>query len=78
MTTLNPSSDLIYLPTDLWSDEPPLESNLHLQHIILLLNCLEGFWSDRNDYSATGNLTIYYHAEQLKKEIFVVLIFSWF
>lgn len=70
MTTLNPSSDLIYLPTDLWSDEPPLESDLHLQQIILLLTCLESFWSDRNDYYATGNLTIYYNAEQLKKRDF--------
>ncbi|MGK7884336.1 MAG: Uma2 family endonuclease [Crocosphaera sp.] len=70
MTTLNPSSNLIYLPTDLWSDEPPLESDLHLQQIILLLTCLESFWSDRNDYYATGNLTIYYNAEQLKKRDF--------
>ncbi len=70
MTTLNPSSDVICLPTDLWSDEPPLESDLHLQQIILLLNCLESFWSDRNDYYATGNLTIYYNAEQLKKRDF--------
>ena len=70
MTTLNPSSDLICLPTDLWSDEPPLESDLHLQQIILLLTCLESFWSERNDYYATGNLTIYYNAEQLKKRDF--------
>ncbi|WP_339390469.1 Uma2 family endonuclease [Crocosphaera watsonii] len=72
MTTLNPSSDLIYLPTDIWSDEPPLESDLHLQQIILLLTCLESFWSERNDYYATGNLTIYYNAEQLKKRDFCV------
>ena len=70
MTALNPSSDFICLPTDLWSDEPPLESDLHLQQIILLLTCLESFWSDRNDYYATGNLTIYYNAEQLKKRDF--------
>ena len=72
MTTLNPSSDLIYLPTDIWSDEPPLESDLHLQQIILLLTCLESFWSERNDYYATGNLPIYYNAEQLKKRDFCV------
>ena len=72
MTTLNPSSDLIYLPTDIWSDEPPLESDLHLQQIILLLTCLESFWSERNDYYATGNLNIYYNAEQLKKRDFRV------
>ncbi len=70
MTTLNVSSDIICPPTDLWSDEPPLESDLHLQQIILLLSCLESFWSDRNDYYATGNLTIYYNTEQLKKRDF--------
>ncbi|EAZ91647.1 Uma2 family endonuclease [Crocosphaera chwakensis] len=70
MTTLDFSSDVICPPTDLWSDEPPLESDLHLQQIILLLSCLESFWSDRNDYYATGNLTIYYNAEQLKKRDF--------
>ncbi len=70
MTTLNVSSDIICPPTDLWSDEPPLESDLYLQQIILLLTCLESFWSDRNDYYATGNLTIYYNAEQLKKRDF--------
>ncbi len=70
MTTLNVSSDIICPPTDLWSDEPPLESDLHLQQIILLLSCLESFWSERNDYYATGNLTIYYNAEQLKKRDF--------
>uniref|UniRef100_UPI0018E53F80 Uma2 family endonuclease n=1 Tax=Cyanothece sp. BG0011 TaxID=2082950 RepID=UPI0018E53F80 len=70
MTTLNLSSDIICPPTDLWSDEPPLKSDLHLQQIILLLSCLESFWSDRNDYYATGNLTIYYNTEQLKKRDF--------
>ncbi|ACB51499.1 unknown [Crocosphaera subtropica ATCC 51142] len=70
MTTLNVPSDVICPPTDLWSDEPPLESDLHLQQIILLLSCLESFWSDRNDYYATGNLTIYYNTEQLKKRDF--------
>ncbi|MDJ0659412.1 MAG: Uma2 family endonuclease [Crocosphaera sp.] len=70
MTTLNISSNLIGPPTDLWSDEPPLESDLHLQQIILLLTCLDSFWSGKNDYYATGNLTIYYNTEQLKKRDF--------
>ena len=70
MTALNVSSDLLCPPTDLWSDEPPLESDLHLQQIILLLTCLDSFWSDRNDYYATGNLAIYYNTEQLKKRDF--------
>lgn len=70
MTALNIVPDLTCPPTDLWSDEPFLESDLHLQQIILLLTCLESFWQDRNDYYATGNLTIYYNAEQLKKRDF--------
>lgn len=47
-----------------------MESDLHLQQIILLLSCVESFWSNRNDYYATGNLTIYYNTEQLKKRDF--------
>ncbi|MCA2694018.1 MAG: Uma2 family endonuclease, partial [Microcystis sp. M144S2] len=31
MTALDMIPDVTYLPTDLWSDEPPLESDLHLQ-----------------------------------------------
>ncbi|WP_051048484.1 Uma2 family endonuclease, partial [Microcystis aeruginosa] len=57
-------------PTDLWSDEPPLESDLHLQQIIILLSCLELLWQEKNDYYASGNLTIYYNEEQLKKRDF--------
>jgi len=57
-------------PTDLWSDEPPVESDLHLQQIILLLTCLEWLWQERTDYYASGNLTIYYNEAQLKKRDF--------
>ncbi len=67
MTALDMIPDVTYLPTDLWSDEPPLESDLHLQQIIILLSCLELLWRERSDYYASGNLTIYYKAEQLKK-----------
>lgn len=47
-------------PDDLESDEPELESSLHLQQIILLLQCLEWLWQDRNDFFAAGNLSVYY------------------
>ncbi len=60
MTTLDILPEVTCPPTDLWSDEPPLESDLHLQQIILLLSCLDWLWQDRNDYYASGNLTIYY------------------
>jgi Uma2 family endonuclease len=47
-----------------------LESDLHLQQIIILLSCLELLWQEKNDYYASGNLTIYYNEEQLKKRDF--------
>jgi Uma2 family endonuclease len=64
------SSDVIFPPGDLYSDEPPLETELHLRQIILLLTCLEWLWKDRNDFYAAGNLTIYYSPRQLKSEFF--------
>ena len=70
MTALDIIPEVAYPPTDLWSDEPPLESDLHLQQIIILLSCLELLWRERSDYYASGNLTIYYNAEQLKKRDF--------
>ena len=53
------SEDVIFPPGDLYSDEPPLETELHLRQIILLLKCLEWLWRDRNDFYVAGNLTIY-------------------
>jgi Uma2 family endonuclease len=55
-------------PNDLPSDEPPLESYLHLQQMLLLINCLDWLWRDRQDYFAAGNLSIYYSARKLKSE----------
>ncbi|WP_138498502.1 Uma2 family endonuclease [Nostoc sp. PA-18-2419] len=63
-------SDVIFPPGDLYSDEPPLETELHLRQIILLLTCLEWLWRDRNDFYTAGNLTIYYSPRQLKSEYF--------
>ncbi|USR93066.1 Uma2 family endonuclease [Phormidium yuhuli AB48] len=57
-------------PSDLPSDEPPLESSLHLQQILLLISCLNWLWKDRQDYFCAGNLTIYYSPRQLKSELF--------
>jgi Uma2 family endonuclease len=64
MTALDLSPEITSPPTDLWSDEPQLESDLHLQQIIVLLTSLELLWRQRNDYYASGNLTIYYNEEQ--------------
>jgi Uma2 family endonuclease len=52
-------------PTDLWSDEPPLDSDLHREQIDLLLACFKWLWRDRSDFYATGNLTIYYSEDKI-------------
>jgi Uma2 family endonuclease len=62
--------DVKFPPCGLYSDEPELESYLHLQQIIILLSCLEWFWRERNDFFAAGNLTIYYNEQQLKSRDF--------
>jgi Uma2 family endonuclease len=72
-TTESPQTtpeDVIFPPGDLYSDEPPLETELHLRQIILLLSCLERLWRDRNDFYAAGNLTIHYSPRQLKSQDF--------
>lgn len=61
---------LIIPPGNLSSHEPPLESSLHLQQLILLLTSLNWLWQDRTDYFAAGNLTIYDSPNQRKSEDF--------
>ncbi len=64
MTHVPPSS--VMMPdVELWSDEPQLETPLHLEQIILMLVCLKWWWRDRTDYFASGNISIYYDLEQL-------------
>ena len=50
-------------PREILSNEPHLESSLHLAQIILLLTCLEEWWHNRQDFFAAGNLSIYYHPD---------------
>ncbi|MEL6880893.1 MAG: Uma2 family endonuclease, partial [Cyanobacteria bacterium J06607_10] len=64
------SNDIIWPPSDLYSDEPPLETTLHLQQMMLLLNCLHWIWQDRSDYFAAGNLTVYYSPQKRKDKDF--------
>ena len=64
------AEDVIFPPSDLYSNEPPVETELHLRQIILLLTCLEWLWRDRNDFYAAGNLTIYYSPSQRKSQDF--------
>jgi Uma2 family endonuclease len=51
--------DIIFPPGDLYSDEPPLETELHLRQILMLIQCLEWWWQERQDFYACGNMTIY-------------------
>ncbi|NJN31845.1 MAG: Uma2 family endonuclease [Synechococcales cyanobacterium RM1_1_8] len=62
--------ELVWPHGDRDSDEPPLESSLHLQQMLLLLKCLDWLWRDRSDYFSAGNLTVYYSPRQLKSEDF--------
>lgn len=62
--------DVIFPPGDLYSDEPPLESDLHRLQMTLLIQCLEWLWQNRNDFYASGNITIYYSPRQLKSSDF--------
>jgi Uma2 family endonuclease len=63
-------TDLTLPPVDLWSDEPPLESDFHRDQIDLLIGLLKRYWSDRTDFYVTGNLTIYYNEDQLTNRDF--------
>lgn len=58
----------IFPPSDLWSNEPPLESYRHVKQLILLLTCLERLWQNRQDFFAGANMSIYYSTRQLKSE----------
>ena len=62
--------DVIFPPGDLYSDEPPLESDLHRLQMTLLIQCLEWLWRSRNDFYASGNITVYYSPHQRKSEDF--------
>ncbi|MHC5594631.1 MAG: Uma2 family endonuclease [Nostoc sp.] len=62
--------DVIFPPGDLYSDEPPLETDLHRLQMTLLIQCLEWLWQNRSDFYASGNLTIYYSPRQRKSENF--------
>jgi Uma2 family endonuclease len=62
--------DVIFPTGDLHSDEPPLESDLHRLQITLLIQSIEWLWQNRNDFYASGNLTVYYSSSQPKSEDF--------
>jgi Uma2 family endonuclease len=73
------TDNIQWLPTNLYSDEPPLETDFHRNQIDLLIRLLKYWWQDRPDFYISGNLTVYYNEQQLKQrefrgpDIFVVL-----
>lgn len=64
------NESIIFPPGDIYSDEPPLESDLHREQIDLLIRLIKWYWRDRQDFYATGNLTIYFSPNQKKSEEF--------
>jgi Uma2 family endonuclease len=65
--------DVIFPPGDLESNEPPLETTLHLQQMLLLIKVLEWWWRHHlgvNDFFAAGNITIFFSQRQSKLEDF--------
>ncbi|MBW4514802.1 MAG: Uma2 family endonuclease [Timaviella obliquedivisa GSE-PSE-MK23-08B] len=71
--------DIDLPPSDLYSDEPALETDLHRNQIDLLIRLLNYWWQDRQDFYISGNLTVYYNKQQLKSrdfrgpDVFIVL-----
>ncbi|MFO5492284.1 MAG: Uma2 family endonuclease, partial [Cuspidothrix sp.] len=49
--------DITFPPSDLYSDEPPVETELHLEQIMLLIKSLKWLWKERTDFYAVGNLS---------------------
>ncbi|MEO0455235.1 MAG: Uma2 family endonuclease [Cyanobacteria bacterium P01_A01_bin.114] len=64
-TLLENGEDIRPPAGELWSDEPPLESDLHREQIDLLIQLLKGWWRDQANVYVSGNLTIYYDAQQI-------------
>jgi Uma2 family endonuclease len=65
------TDDIRRLPANLYSDEPQLETDFHRRQIDLLIRLLEFCWQDRPDFYISGNLTVYYNEQQLKKRDFI-------
>jgi Uma2 family endonuclease len=63
-------ADLMPDATQLYSDEPEMESSQHYAQLALLVACLEWLWQDRNDFFIGANLTIYFSRQQLKNRDF--------
>ncbi|MBD2774691.1 Uma2 family endonuclease [Iningainema tapete] len=56
--------------TQLYSDEPEMESSLHYLQLLLLVTSLEWLWREREDFFVGANLTIYFSRQQLRNREF--------
>jgi Uma2 family endonuclease len=68
-----PDLDVLFPIVNIESDEPPLESSLHLEQMLLLIKCLNWWWQDLikfNNYFIAGNMSIYYSPQQIKTKDF--------
>ena len=61
---------VIFPPGNLYSDEPPLETDLHRDQIDLLIRLLRWAWKERQDFYVSGNTTVYYSPDQVKSRDF--------
>lgn len=58
-------------PTDLpYDDGEPLETPRHRLAMNLLIDSLDHYWQDRDDYFVGGNMFLYYSAAQVKNQDF--------
>uniref|UniRef100_UPI0030840DBE Uma2 family endonuclease n=1 Tax=Petrachloros mirabilis TaxID=2918835 RepID=UPI0030840DBE len=64
------ADEVEFPPGDLWSDEPPLETDFHRDQIDLLIRLLKAWWQDQAEGYVSGNLTIYFSPSQRKSEDF--------
>ncbi|MGB3495722.1 MAG: Uma2 family endonuclease [Elainellaceae cyanobacterium] len=69
-STLVEDAEVQCPPSNLWSDEPPVESDFHRDQMDLLIRILRWWWRDREDVYVSGNLTVYYNQQQLKSRDF--------
>ncbi len=65
MSLTNPPTAAIIPSDEFLSDEPQLESHLHMEQLIILLTCLQCWWWERDDFFACGNISIYYEKGQI-------------
>jgi len=71
LVTLSHSAASTDLPTgNLYSEEPPVDSELHLRQLILLLTCLDRLWRNRTDYYAAADMSVYYSPTRTKARDF--------